>query len=112
MGQNLKRERVRFTANGTQTVNIGFAASKVTMTAYGEGGTPTAWDVDVDGRPWSGDGATAVELDGLNHGSEALGVTVHKDVTGIVTALDVVLASLNLDDADALIVDLVILGHA
>lgn len=100
-----------FTANGTWEIDPGFAVAKVSFTAMGVGGTPSAWDVDVDGMPWRDGGATAVELDGHNNGVESLGATVNKDVTGVVTAIDVVLASLNLNGATSLRVEVVCLGH-
>ena len=100
-----------FTANGTQSFSLPGAANKVSFTAVGVGGTPSAWDVDIDGN-LSGEGlGTAVELDGHNSGVEALGAVVNKDVTGVVTRIDVVLASLNLNGATALKVELAILLH-
>lgn len=104
-------KNLSFTANGTQSFNLPGAAAKVSFTAVGVGGTPTAWDVDVDGSLGDNHDDTAVELDGHNSGAEALAAVVNKDVTGVVTKINVVLASLTLDDADSLDVQMAILLH-
>lgn len=110
-GQKINRKKFRFTANGVQSLNLGFAVKTIAITAYGEGGSPSAWDVDVDGKPWDEAGVTAVEIDGHNSGVESLGQTVNASPTGIVTSIAVELASLNLNGATALIVDVVAVGH-
>jgi hypothetical protein len=107
----LKREVVTFTTNGTVELSVPFAVAKVSFTVHGVGAALTAWDLDVDGRAWRSDYIDAVELDGHNNGVEAEGVVVNKDVTGVVTAIDVVMASLNLGSATAARVEIVMLGH-
>lgn len=105
------REVLDLTANGTTSINPGMAVQKVAITVTGNGGTPSAWDIDVDGLPSPGSEATAVEHAGHNSGAEALGATVNANVSGVVTGINVVLASLNLNGADALRVELVMLGY-
>lgn len=102
---------IDFTANGTETINIGDGIAAISFTVVGVGGTPTAWDLDVDGSIGFSATDTAVELDGHNSGAEALGAVVNKTVSGVVTQIDLVMASLNLNGADSAQVQLAILTH-
>lgn len=104
-------KEVSFAANGTETIALPGAAHSVSFTVVGVDGTPTAWDLDVDGSIGFTATDTAVELDGHNSGVEALGAVVNKTVTGIVTSIDLVMASLTLNDATAAQVQIAILLH-
>lgn len=115
--------RRRLTANGTTTVNVGMAINKMALTVKGvvaatnAAATPTAWNVDVKGRPVAVDTTTAVNpttvsIDNHVSGTEADGTCVQSTATGVLTCIDIVLTSLNLGaTATALDVEIVLLGY-
>ncbi len=110
MSDRVIYKTISFTAAGTSTIALPGAARIVSFTAVGVGGTPTAWDLDIDGYMSNEAVETGVELDGHNNGVEALGAVVNVAVTAkVITKIVADLVSVTLNGATALKVELAIL---
>lgn len=111
--RTIKVIRRRLTANGTTNVHVGFPIGRMALTCKGVGAAPTAWKVEVKGRPAAVDSGTAVNptatvIDDHTSGVEADGACVQSTVAGLLTNIDIVMSTLNLNTATGVDVEIVL----